>query len=115
MLVGSSETADQLARLEHAARLPTPTVLGREDVPEVLAAAEGRGAVLAAQAKHLLSALRIDADDRRRASVRSGDEITDAKGSDRPESSGIDTEAESGCARPRMNASGATSIVPRSM
>src|SRR5262249_18715400 len=69
VLMGSSKTPDHVSRREDTPRLPTTSIFGREDVPEVLAAAKRGSTVLRAHPKHRLVALRVDADDRRRPAV----------------------------------------------
>jgi len=114
MLVGSPDVVDHLSGLEHTPRLPerrSPACLPAE----MLRAAQGRSSVLRANAVDLLASLRIDAEDRSRPTVRTGDEIPDAEIPDRHEAVRREHRAGQRLRRPRMNASGATSIVPRSM
>ena len=83
-------------------------------MPQVLGAAERRGAVLGAQPEDLLAPLRVDADDRRRTAVRPDHQVAHSQVADRAKPVGVSTGLDTGCARPRMNASGATSMIPRS-
>src|SRR5215471_4599871 len=79
------QPSDHLARLEDTARLAPAAILGREHMPQMLAAAKRRRAVLGPEAEHGLAPLRVDTEHGCRSPVGTNDEIADAKGADRLE------------------------------
>ena len=79
---------------------------------KVLAAGQRRRAVLGRDAVDLLATLGVDAEHRRRQAVGADDEVADLQRPDRAEAVRGEHLASSGCARPLMYASGATSMVP---
>ena len=73
------------------------------------------GPVQSADPEDLAAPLRVDAEHRRGKTVRADNEIANpqrSRCSGNPV--GVSTSRSTGCARPRMKASGATSITPRS-
>ena len=83
--VGGPEVAEHLAGLEHAVGPAAAAVGGGGDRPEVLAAAQGGGAVLGPNPEDLSAALRVDAEHRRGKPVGADHQVADLQAPDRPE------------------------------
>ena len=114
VLVVLPQAPNHLRGLQYTAGLPVPSVVRRRDEPQMLGAAESRGAVLGANAEDLPPALGEDAEHGRRVSVGSGHQIPGTQRADGPEARWSEHLTVEGCARPRIKASGAISITPRS-
>ena len=113
MIVRSTEIADHLLGLRTRAGLPRRRSERGVHRPQMIAGSERRRPVLRVNAIDVFEPLGIDAEHLGRTTVGSDDEIADLEVSDRFETVwASDTFVDSGCARPRMYASGATSITP---
>src|SRR2546422_10191775 len=88
MLVRAVQPTDHVARLHDSPGLASSPILWREHMPQVLAAAQGPGAVLCLELEYLPLPLWVDADHRIGQAIRPDHQIPDPQHPDRLKTGG---------------------------